>query len=464
MKQQYSLTSIWYWSLNSVAFIVATFGTVQSVLPNFQPASPAKAPSEPGKEAFNLSFIPYKPNNLNKSKFKLSLLPLPNTEAQKCQVFSCLPPNPFHNNDDVPELDLQQDNYKYTASNINPYKLDKLKINIISPLSKTEVFIPTTTIQEKSKPTTPQQSKPQTITSGIFSHTYESASFPQTQLAKKITLGDAVYLTLGQALGNSALPSAIINKTPTVEPNYTWNERNDNSNIALKLSLIKNADAKIARLNQLINKQDARNALNSKITDAILAYRKFQQAQEKVKIIEDTLNIVKTKVPINLTNHRIAVLTAKNQLEARRLELSSILGLDKTAQIVASDISVIKPIPLDFHKLQQIALNNQPNYLSNQLQLELSKLKQTKETETVSQLDSQLQNSIRDINLIYTQLEGARKNTKLLQQSVDTEDNINNLTNARKLELDLTIKYLSALTSLDLLLGTTLDTWQISIQ
>lgn len=24
MKQQYSLTSIWYWSLNSVAFIVAT--------------------------------------------------------------------------------------------------------------------------------------------------------------------------------------------------------------------------------------------------------------------------------------------------------------------------------------------------------------------------------------------------------------------------------------------------------
>lgn len=38
MKQQYSLTSIWYWSLNSIAFVVATFGTVRAIVPSFQPS------------------------------------------------------------------------------------------------------------------------------------------------------------------------------------------------------------------------------------------------------------------------------------------------------------------------------------------------------------------------------------------------------------------------------------------
>ncbi|BAZ15429.1 hypothetical protein NIES4071_73010 [Calothrix sp. NIES-4071] len=480
--RQYSLTSIWYWSLNSVAFIVATFGTVQAIVPSFQPSLPVKTPPQPVKEPFDLSFNLYKPNtlnNINKPKFRLSLLKIPNAESQKCQVFSCLPPNPFHKYDaqpDLPELNLQQDNYRYTSSNIKSYKIDKLAANINSPLNRTEIFIPVTPIQQANTPITSQQAKPKTDTSGIFPHTYElhstskPVSFPsastQTQAVipevKKVsvTVGDAVYLVLA----SGAEKNTIVVKTPKTEPSYTWNETDDTSTSKrdFKLSLMKDTDSKIARLNELIDRQNSRNALNSKITDVILVYRKFLQAQEKVRIAEDTLNIAKTKPQVNLTNHRVALLVAKNQLEARRLELTSILGLDKKTQIVASDIPVIKPIPLDFQKLQQIALNNQPNYLRDQLKLEISKLKQTKELETVSQLDMQLQNSIRDINSIYSQLDGA-KATKLAQQ-VDTEDNINDLTTARNNELDLTIQYLNALTNLDLLLGTTLDTWQISIQ
>jgi hypothetical protein len=265
-----------------------------------------------------------------------------------------------------------------------------------------------------------------------------------------MTLGDAVYLALG------ALNVNVI-KTPTDEPSYKWDKTGDIGKTDLKLSLMKDTDSKIARLNQLIDKQDSRNTLNRKITDVIIAYRNLQQAQGKVKISEDGLDAIK-KSEVDITKHRINLLVAKNQVEARRLELGTMLGLDKKKQIVATDIPVVKPTPLDFQKLRLRALNNQPNHYQ---------LKQQNEAVKESELDKQLHNSIQDINSIYTQLEGARATTLLAQQLVDVEyksQNIENLTIARNTELNLTIKYLNALTNLDLLLGTTLDTWQISVQ
>ncbi len=506
--RQYSLTSIWYWSLNSVAFIVATFGTVRAIVLSFQP-SPVSIPSQPVKEPFNLSFNPYKPNHqLNKPNnqdFRLSLLPVPSAESQKCQVFSCLPPNPFHNldsqQDDFPSSNLQQSNYRYTSSNIKSYKLDKLsKLNndnlitvIPIPSPRPQINIPT-----KSQ----NQTKPPTISSGIFPHTYEvyntskSVSLPQTQAAtpeiKKIvlTVGNAVYL----ALGNGAK-----NNTP-IEPSYKWNDTNiinQSNQIDIKLSLTKDTDKKIARLNELIKRQDSRNALNSKITNVILTYRKLLQAQEKVKIAELSLKnaealVNNTTVPVdkiqyqlNLTKNRVALQAARNEVEARRLELSSILEIDRKTQIAASEIPVIQPVSLDLKNLQQIALQNQPNYLRNQLNFEISKLTQENEAikdntlkNTASQLDTHLKNSINYINSIYSQIEGAQQAVKLSEQLFNVEQEksqlgkssqsqlisrINELDSVRNNELELTIRYLNALTNLDQLVGTTFKTWQISI-
>lgn len=508
MKQQYSLTSIWYWSLNSVAFVVATFGTVQAIVPSFQSSSPVSILSQPVKEPFNLSFNPYKPNHqLNKPNnqdFRLSLLPVPSAESQKCQVFSCLPPNPFHNldsqQDDLPSSNLQQSNYRYTSSNIKSYKLDKLSklkndnlITVIPiPLPRPQINIPISQ----------NQTKPPTISSGIFPHTYEvyntskSVSLPQTQAAtpeiKKIvlTVGNAVYL----ALGNGA------EKNTPIEPSYKWNDTsiiNQSNQIDIKLSLTKDTDKKIARLNELIKRQDSRNALNRKITNVILTYHKLLQAQEKVKIAELSLKnaealvnnttapVDKIQYQLNLTKNRVAMLATKNEVEARRLELSSILEIDRKTQIAASEIPVIQPVSLNLKNLQQIALQNQPNYLRNQLNFEISKLTQENEAikdntlkNTATQLDTHLKNSISYINSIYSQIEGAQQAVKLSEQLLNVEQEksqlgkssqsqlisrINELDSARNNELELTIRYLNALTNLDQLVGTTLKTWQISI-
>lgn len=520
MKQQYSLTSIWYWSLNSVAFVVATFGTVKAIVPSFQPSSPVSIPSQPVKEPFNLSFNPYKPNHqLNKPNnqdFRLSLLPVPSAESQKCQVFSCLPPNPFHNldsqQDDLPSSNLQQSNYRYTSSNIKSYKLDKLSKlkndNLNSPLENSDnnfisvIPIPSPRPQINIPIKSQNQTKPPTISSGIFPHTYEvystskSVSLPQTQAVtpevKKIvlTVGNAVYL----ALGNGT------EKNTPIEPSYKWNDTsiiNQSNQIDIKLSLTKDTDKKIARINELIKRQDSRNALNSKITNVILTYHKLVQAQEKVKIAELSLKnaealvnnttapVDKIQYQLNLTKNRVAMLAARNEVEARRLELSSILEIDRKTQIAASEIPVIQPVSLDLKNLQQIALQNQPNYLRNQLNFEISKLTQSNEAikdntlkNTAFQLDTHLKNSIYYINSIYSQIEGAQQAVKLSEQLLNVEQEksqlgkssqsqlisrIDELDSARNKKLELTIRYLNALTNLDQLVGTTLKTWQISI-
>jgi hypothetical protein len=553
MKQQYSLTSIWYWGLNSIGFIVATFGTVQAIVPNFQPASPVNTPPQRVQEPFNLSFNLYKPtnqlNNPNHKNFQLNLLPIPSAESQKCQVFSCLPPNPFRNNSLNIQLDnsqnenlsqfsknvnchselaknfkvetyapsvlgctsfsitvpqdenLQQSNYSYTSSNIKSYKFDKLdkikkfaSLNLDSPLNNTNQIIPL--IPKAKTPTV--TSKTQT-NSGIFSHTYEvvSTSQPKTPevTVKKIplTVADAIHLTLADGAAKSAYLEKItqtelaVAENKSLSSSYKWNETSNikqPNQIDIKLSLTKNTDKKIVRLNELIQRQDSRNALNSKITNVILTYRKLQQAQEKVKIAELSLKNAEDAL-VNLTNYRVALLAARNEVEARRLELSSILELNKKIQIVASEIPIIQTASLDLNNLQQIALQHQPNYLRNQMNFEISKLRQENEAitgntlkNTASQLDTHLKNSINYINSIYSQIEGVKQATKLSEQQLRIEqvksklgkssqsqliNKINELSLARNKELEVNIKYLNALTNLDQLLGTTLNTWEISI-
>lgn len=484
MKQQYSLTSIWYWSLNSVAFIVATFGTIQTIVP-IQPASPIKAPSQPVKEPFNLSFDPYKSNKSKNPDFRLNLLPLPNAETQKCEVFTCLPPNPFKNlntqADELNNQDLQKGNYRYISSDIKSYKFDKLEnLNKINNL-----YIPVIpTVQPKITPT---------ISSGIFQGTYELYSqsshqnnTPATKPIQQIsmTVGDAVYLALAKGADKNAYLVNIQTKPSVLKPIYKWNDVsniNQSKQLDIKLSLTKDTDKKIARLNELINKQDSRNALNSKITNVVLTYNKLLQVQEKVKIAELSL---KNAEELKNTNYRIPLLAAQNEVKARRLELASILEINNI-EITASEIPVIEPISLEFENLQKIALTYQPNYLRNRFSFEISQLvDKNKELKaetlknTTLQLDTHLQNSINYINSIYSQIEGARQAVKLSQQQLNVEqqkfklskasqseliNRINELAQAQNNEVEVTVRYLNALANLDQLLGTTFKTWEVSI-
>jgi outer membrane protein TolC len=100
--------------------------------------------------------------------------------------------------------------------------------------------------------------------------------------------------------------------------------------------------------------------------------------------------------------------------------------------------------------------------------------------DTRSRLEIALQDSIRNVNLSFSRLELARQATKLSERQLDIEQQKRNLGRgadifqlitlqnqlavARNTELQSTINYLNALTNLDKLLGTTLQTWQITVE
>lgn len=238
----------------------------------------------------------------------------------------------------------------------------------------------------------------------------------------------------------------------------------------------------------------------------------------------------------NIANRRLSLVEAQNSLESSKLALLAILDIDKNTNIEAAEIPKVEPVQLDLDNLKQTAIKNQPSYLQSQLNLETNKIglilakdekrwdlslnldindgtNQTNDAraglimsrtigdlslqQRVDQaritlqksentfkdinenLDIELQDRIRNVNLSFSQLELARQATELSKRQLDIEQqkqklggrtrvidivNFQNaLVQAQNAELFATIQYLNALTTLDQFLGTTLQTWNIEI-
>lgn len=242
------------------------------------------------------------------------------------------------------------------------------------------------------------------------------------------------------------------------------------------------------------------------------------------------------KEEVNIANRRLRLVEAQNSLESSKLRLLAILNIDKNTNIEAAEIPKVEPVKLDLDKLKQTAIKNQPSYLQSQLNLETNKIglilaKDEKRwdlsfnvnvndgnnrdndaragltmTRTIGDLslqqrveqaritlqksentfkdinenlDIELQDRIKNVNLSFSQLELARQATELSKRQLDIEQqkqrlgagvrvidivNFQNaLVQAQNDELSATIQYLNALTTLDQFLGTTLQTWNIQI-
>lgn len=239
----------------------------------------------------------------------------------------------------------------------------------------------------------------------------------------------------------------------------------------------------------------------------------------------------------NIANRRVSLLAAQNSLESSKLALLAILDIDKNTNIEAADIPKVERVQLDLENLRQTAIKNQPLYLQSLLNLETNRIGvilakdekrwdlslnvdindgsnqdndaraaltmtrnlgdlslqqrveqariNLKKSENIFQdvnenLDIELQDRIRNVNLSFSQLELARQATELSKKQLDIEQqkqrlggktrvidivNFQNaLVQAQNAELSATIQYLNALTTLDQFLGTTLQTWQIKIE
>jgi outer membrane protein TolC len=357
--------------------------------------------------------------------------------------------------------------------------------------------------------------------------------------------------------------SNISNTNNIISRSLNNDSFNQNLQLSFRQPLLKGAGTSlnqasiaVARLNETSNINNLKSTLSDTITKAILAYRELLQAQERVKIeqlslknAEESLEVTKVLIdagrvaPVDIVqnqtdiaNRRVSLLSARNELESKKLLLISILNIKQNTNIEAGELPTVKPTQLELEKLRQIALQNQPNYLNSLLNLdknkidlklaedekrwdlsftaslgdatnqdtdaraglslsrvigdlsinqrfERSRVELLKTENTVrnvrTQLDIDLQDKIRNIQLSFSQLELARQATQLSVRQLEIEQEKqklgksrlldiiklqNDLVQAKNNELNATIIYLNSLTSLDQFLGTTLQTWQVSIE
>ncbi|MGL4502313.1 MAG: TolC family protein, partial [Planktothrix sp.] len=156
---------------------------------------------------------------------------------------------------------------------------------------------------------------------------------------------------------------------------------------------VNRADIEIARITENINLLDLKSTLINKITEVIIFYRSVLQAQEQVKIDSQTLeNAKKTvetteflidagriaradliAVQAQVAAQEIALLSSRNNLKQRRLDLLDLLDIDEDVNIIASANLEIQPPTLDIDRIRQSSLEHQPSYLKAKLALENAK-------------------------------------------------------------------------------------------
>lgn len=243
-----------------------------------------------------------------------------------------------------------------------------------------------------------------------------------------------------------------------------------------------------------------------------------------------------------VANREVDLLAAQNRLQETQLQLLQTLDLNQNLELIALETPKVEestlPSPTE---ILNLAFANNPNYLSTSLDTETAKLNlslaedsrrwdlslnlsydnnlnSTRENtsdfrsslnlnreffgnnrleraatrsqillqqnennlaEARTTLEIQTKNSIREVNFRLTEVEQARRVTKLSQQQLENEreklrlgrgsiiDAIRfeeDLVNAANRELNAVIAYLNALTRLEQTIGTTLETWNVTIE
>lgn len=157
---------------------------------------------------------------------------------------------------------------------------------------------------------------------------------------------------------------------------------------------VNRAPVRIARIDETINLLTLKQTLINEITAAILAYRNLLQAQERLVIarsslasaeqqVEDTQVLIDAgrrpaidiiTVQRDVATQQVGLLNAEGSVQQSQLNLLEILDLSDDLNVVAIDTPMVESPALDFAVIQQIALNNQPNYLQSQLEINRAEL------------------------------------------------------------------------------------------
>ena len=336
-------------------------------------------------------------------------------------------------------------------------------------------------------------------------------------------------------------------------------------------------DVNMASLRKSRN-QEQQNILSLKstlittVTQTILAYRSFLQANQQVEISKASLKRSKANLEVNkllvetgrmpamdiiqaeadVANKEFSHQQILNQLDSARLNLINQLDIDKHTQIIPTETIQIDKVEPDLNTCTDLAFENQPNYLrallniknleinlvvaqnnrlwdlsmqgnysstgrgSNQnsssgfkrtdldsdqwnVGLSLSipfygdlsreqqivsaktnlKKAEVSLQETRFSIEIDVKDAVRNVYSRLTQVDLATKARILVEKQLAVEQeklNVgrttnfqlvtfqNDLVNAQNNELNAKIAYLNALSGLDQIIGTTLDTWKIEFK
>ncbi|MEA5470635.1 TolC family protein [Spirulina sp. 06S082] len=160
---------------------------------------------------------------------------------------------------------------------------------------------------------------------------------------------------------------------------------------------IAKSDLDIARLRENINVLNLQNTLIEEITTSIKSYRTLLTQQEQVKNTRAALEIAKKQLQRQqalveagreaefrllrsqktVTDFQGQLLEAENAVKSSRLALLNQLGIDRDLKIIATENvrqETEKLLELDPEKIREATFANQPNYLAELLQIQVSEL------------------------------------------------------------------------------------------
>jgi outer membrane protein TolC len=315
-----------------------------------------------------------------------------------------------------------------------------------------------------------------------------------------------------------------------------------------------------------------KSTLITTVTQTILAYRSFLQANQQVEISKASLKRSKANLEVNkllvetgripameiiqaetdVANREFSHQQILNQLDSARLNLINQLDIDKYTQITPTETIQIDKIEPDLKTCTDLAFENQPNYLRDLLNIKIleinlvvaqnnrlwdlsldgnysstgkdsnqrswsgfkgsdldseqwnvglflsipfygdlsrkqqivsakTNLKKAEISlqETRYSIEIDVKDAVRNVNSSLTQVNLATKARMLAERQLEVEQEKlnagrttnfqlvtfqNDLVNAQNNELNSKIAYLNALSRLDQIIGTTLDTWKIEFK
>ena len=158
---------------------------------------------------------------------------------------------------------------------------------------------------------------------------------------------------------------------------------------------VNRASIEIARLTERANILSLKATLIDTVTDAIQGYRALLRTQERLKIERRSLESANRQLELtqalvdagrrprveiveaeaNVANREVNVLTAENELRAAILNLIEILDIERSPEIVATEIPSIEELaPPKLDELMKISLANNPDYLRSLIDVETAQL------------------------------------------------------------------------------------------